>query len=162
MNVEEALLILDTALKQSFLNDLQELVFRQAWSGQTYSEMAESSGYNANYIKDVGYKLWKILSKVFAENVTKSNFRAVLRRQYVTFQDVQSHSVSEISQIIYLEDIVSVPINGNVSQTQSISDSAPQKLALVKEITSLKGIVSENQIKKITINSSNYSPSSTC
>lgn len=48
MNVEEALLILDIALRQSFLNDLQELVFRQSWSGQTYSEMAESSGYNAN------------------------------------------------------------------------------------------------------------------
>ncbi len=147
MNVEEALLILDTALKQSFLNDLQELVFRQSWSGQTYLEMAESSGYNANYIKDVGYKLWKILAKVFAEDVTKSNFRAVLRRQYVTFQDVQSNSVSEISQTIYPEDIGSVPISDNVSQTQSISDSAPPTLVLVKEINSPKDIISGEEIR---------------
>lgn len=83
MNVEEALLILDTALEQKVLNDVQELVFHQSWSGQTYSEIAESSGYNANYIKDVGYKLWKLLSNVFGEEVTKSNLRSVLRRQYV-------------------------------------------------------------------------------
>lgn len=85
MNVEEALLILDTALEQKFLNDVQELVFRQSWLGQTYLEIAENSGYNSNYIKDVGYKLWKLLSEVFEQEVTKSNFRSVLRRQYINF-----------------------------------------------------------------------------
>lgn len=86
MNVEEALLILDIVLQKKFLNNVQELVFRQAWAGKTYAEMAESSGYDANYIKDIGYKLWKLLSKAFNEEVTKSNFRAVLRRQYVAFE----------------------------------------------------------------------------
>lgn len=86
MNVEEALVTLDTALEKECLNNLQELVFRQAWAGQTYSEMAESFGYNANYIKDVGYKLWKLLSKAFNEEVTKSNFRSVFRRRYVASQ----------------------------------------------------------------------------
>ena len=86
MNVEEALAFLDTVLQQKFLNNLQELVFRQAWAGQTYPEMAESSGYDANYIKDVGSKLWKLLSEVFEEEVTKSNFRSVLRRQYFSSQ----------------------------------------------------------------------------
>lgn len=96
MNVEEALLILDTALEQNFLNDVQELVFHQSWLGKTYLEMAENSGYNSNYIKDVGYKLWKLLSEVFEQEVTKSNFRSVLRRQYVNFQSaLQVQRVSE-------------------------------------------------------------------
>lgn len=96
MNVEEALLMLDTALEQNFLNDVQELVFHQSWLGKTYLEMAENSGYNSNYIKDVGYKLWKLLSEVFEQEVTKSNFRSVLRRQYVNFQNaLQLQSVSE-------------------------------------------------------------------
>lgn len=96
MNVEEALLMLDTALEQKFLNDVQELVFHQSWLGKTYLEMAENSGYNSNYIKDVGYKLWKLLSEVFEQEVTKSNFRSVLRRQYVNFQNaLQLQSVSE-------------------------------------------------------------------
>lgn len=152
MNIEEALLILDTALEQRVLNDVQELVFRNSWSGQTYIEIAESSGYNANYIKDVGYKLWKLLSKVFEKEVTKSNFRSVLRQGYVTFKNTLhskgeaslTRSVSEESPSIYLEDSVSVSISGGVSQTQSVSTKA---LASVKEIGSPKAIVSENQVK---------------
>lgn len=81
MNVEQALVILDTALRQNFLNNVEELVFRQAWDDQTYAEMAATSGYDANYLKDVGSKLWKLLSKALGETVTKSNFRSVLRRQ---------------------------------------------------------------------------------
>jgi hypothetical protein len=80
MKLEEGLVILDAFLEQS-LNDVQELVFRKAWEGQTYPEIAESSGYDANYIKDVGSKLWKLLSNAFEEEVTKSNFRSVLRRR---------------------------------------------------------------------------------
>jgi WD40 repeat protein len=80
MNVDEALIILDAFLNQG-LNDIQELVLRKAWEGQTYPEIAESAGYDANYIKDVGSKLWKLLSKALSEEVTKSNFRAVLRRR---------------------------------------------------------------------------------
>lgn len=86
MNVEEALIVLDTVLQREFLNNIQELVFRQAWAGQTYPEIAERFGYNPNYIKDVGYKLWKLLSEAFNEEITKSNFRAVLRRRYVASQ----------------------------------------------------------------------------
>ena len=74
MLVEEALVFLDTALQQNLLNNLQELVLRQAWAGQTYPEMAESVRYNANYIRDVGAKLWKLFSKAFDEKVKKSNF----------------------------------------------------------------------------------------
>lgn len=92
MNLEEALIILDTFLEQS-LNDVQELVFRKAWEGQTYPEIAESSGYDANYIKDVGSKLWKLLSHALEEEVTKSNFRSVLRRrsQNTILQTKQQH-----------------------------------------------------------------------
>ena len=80
MNVEEALVILDTFINHG-LSDIQEIIFRKAWEGQTYPEIAESCGYDANYIKDVGSKLWKLLSQAFGEEVTKSNFRAVLRRR---------------------------------------------------------------------------------
>ncbi|GAB1543513.1 hypothetical protein NUACC21_61880 [Scytonema sp. NUACC21] len=80
MNVDEALLVLDIFLENR-LNNLQELVFRQSWEGQTYQEIADSARYDANYIKDVGSKLWKLLSQALDEEVTKSNFRSVLRRR---------------------------------------------------------------------------------
>ena len=80
MTVEEALIVLDAVLKQERLNDVQELVFRQAWEGQSYPEIAKSAGYDAEYIKLAGYQLWKILSRAFGEKVTKSNVQSVLKR----------------------------------------------------------------------------------
>ena len=44
MTAEEALEILDGVLQPDPLSDLQELVFRHAWSGQTYQEIANAIG----------------------------------------------------------------------------------------------------------------------
>lgn len=81
MDVEEALAILDKALRPGGLTNIQELVFRQAWQGQTYLETAHHFGYDADYVKDVGSRLWQLLSEAFREKVTKSNFQSVLRRR---------------------------------------------------------------------------------
>ncbi|MBD1996309.1 AAA family ATPase [Leptolyngbya sp. FACHB-541] len=80
MTVEEALAILDTALQQERLNDVQEIVFRCCWEGQTYAEIADSAGYDPGYIKDVGSKLWQLLSESLGEKVSKGNLQSVLRR----------------------------------------------------------------------------------
>lgn len=80
MTVEEALTILDIVLKKERLNNIQELVLRKVLAGQTYPEIAVIVGYDAEYIKLVGFQLWRLLSKVFGEKVTKSNFQTVLRR----------------------------------------------------------------------------------
>lgn len=82
MTLEEALSIIDTALKPKRLNNLQELVFRQSWEGKTYQEVAFDAGYDQDYIRLVGFQLWQDLSDALGEKVTKKNFRAVLR-QYV-------------------------------------------------------------------------------
>ncbi|NEQ22032.1 MAG: NACHT domain-containing protein [Microcoleus sp. SIO2G3] len=80
MTVEEALLIVERVLDQGRLNKVQELVFRQAWEGQSYGDIAKSSGYDMGYIKDTGSKLWQMLSKALGEKVTKANVQSVLKR----------------------------------------------------------------------------------
>lgn len=80
MTAEEALAILDEVLQQEHLSDVQEIVFRHCWEGQTYAEIAENAGYDTGYIKDVGSKLWQFLSNSFGEKVTKNNIQAVVRR----------------------------------------------------------------------------------
>ncbi len=80
MSVEDALLVVDAVL-QKRLSNVQELLFRQAWEGKTYIEIAESSGYDASYIRDVGYKLWQSLTKALGERVSKNNLQVVFRRQ---------------------------------------------------------------------------------
>ncbi|MGP1383915.1 MAG: AAA-like domain-containing protein [Thainema sp.] len=81
MTVEEALAIIDAALKPDCLSDLQEEVFRQAWQSKTYQDMALQIGYDNDYIRVVGFQLWQLLSAAFGIKVTKSNFRSVLRQQ---------------------------------------------------------------------------------
>jgi len=80
MTVEEALAIVETALDYDRLNHVQEILFRQSWAGLSYREIAKNSGYDPDYLKDAGAKLWKELSKVFGEKVKKDNLQSVLRR----------------------------------------------------------------------------------
>ncbi|PSB02996.1 WD40 repeat domain-containing protein [Merismopedia glauca] len=80
MTIDEALNIIDSALQPKHLNDTQELVFRQSWVGKSYAEMAVTCGYNEDYLKDIGSKLWKLLSQALQQEVRKSNLQVVLRR----------------------------------------------------------------------------------
>lgn len=84
MTIDEAIAIIDAALKPARLSDLQEIVLRQSWLGKTYQEVARETGYDPDYIRGVGFQLWQILSDAFGEKVTKNNFRSVLRQQGMT------------------------------------------------------------------------------
>jgi WD40 repeat protein len=81
MTVEEALKILDTAIAPTALSNIQEIVFRKSWEGLSYLDIADRAGYDASYIKDVGYRLWQLLSQALGEKVTKSNLQAVIGRR---------------------------------------------------------------------------------
>ncbi len=81
MTADEALALLDTLLQEQSLRDIQEQVFRHSWEGHTYPNMAERIGYDTGYIRDVGSELWRQLTQILGEPVTKNNLQAVLRRQ---------------------------------------------------------------------------------
>jgi WD40 repeat protein len=81
MTADEALALLDTLLQEHSLRDIQEQVFRYTWAGWTYPRIAEHVGYDTGYIRDIGYELWRQLTNICGEPVTKSNLQAVLRRQ---------------------------------------------------------------------------------
>ena len=81
MTADQALALLDTLLQEQSLRDIQELVFRYSWEGWTYPRMAEQIGYDTGYIRDIGSGLWRQLTQILGEPVTKNNLQAVLRRQ---------------------------------------------------------------------------------
>ena len=65
------------------LKDIEIKIFGGAWEGQTYDEIAEITGYTHDYIcGDVGWKLWKYLSIALDEEVTKTNFKAAIKREW--------------------------------------------------------------------------------
>ncbi|WP_019498082.1 eIF2A-related protein [Pseudanabaena sp. PCC 6802] len=80
MNTETALELVDKALAPEHLTDIQETVFRFAWEGMGYPEIAVQAGYDAEHIKRVGANLWQKLTKALGRKVSKSNIRSALQR----------------------------------------------------------------------------------
>lgn len=62
------------------LNDLQRLILKQVWQGKKYFDIALSYGCTEGHAKDVGSQLWKSLSEVLGETITKRNCRSVTER----------------------------------------------------------------------------------
>lgn len=88
MTVEEAIATIELILAKKSLNNVQKIIIRQSWEQKTYLEMAESSGYEADYIKLAGFQLWRMLSGLLGERVNKNNFLLVLKKWH-------SRSISE-------------------------------------------------------------------
>lgn len=96
MTIEDAIAIVDIALQHKRLSNIQEQLFRQTWEGKTYAEIAEVCGYDSSYIRDVGYRLWQMLTKGFGERVTKHNLQVVVRTHAKRFQSHGTcHEISE-------------------------------------------------------------------
>ena len=81
ITTEEAIYLIDSIIQPERLNSVQELVFTECWRGKTYQEIANESGYDPDYIRVVGSRLWQTLSDRLGEKITKSNFRAAFRQQ---------------------------------------------------------------------------------
>lgn len=86
MIIEEALGLVEQILDGQSLNKVQEIVFRQAWEGKSYTEIATSINYDPEYIKQVGFELWRSLSLKLEKKVTKNNFQHILKRYVLQTQ----------------------------------------------------------------------------
>ena len=106
MGFEEALALVESAIGPGSLTDLQEQVLRHAWDGKSYIEIADTLGYGPDYIRHVGQQVWKMLSETFGEKVSKTTFRAALRRYAhrisedpLTLQAQQDNDADQIEEI---------------------------------------------------------------
>jgi hypothetical protein len=78
MDSSQAVQWVHEQLKPKRLNAAQEIVLVGSWSGKRYQEIATDSGYDFDYLKEVGAQLWVMLSQVLSRSVTKKNVRLVL------------------------------------------------------------------------------------
>lgn len=78
MDLDRAEAIVKGLLTPQYLNPTQAMVFRAAWIGQSYPDLAQSVGYDSTYIKCVGAQVWKMLATATGFQVSKRNFRQVL------------------------------------------------------------------------------------
>ncbi|MFB2894059.1 NB-ARC domain-containing protein [Aerosakkonemataceae cyanobacterium BLCC-F50] len=86
MEFEEGLKVADEAFFISVgrrLTEVEIAILRGSWQGQTYEQISDVSSYSVSYLKrDIGPKLWKLLSEALGEEVSKSNFRPALERKW--------------------------------------------------------------------------------
>ena len=78
MEVELALEIVTELLAPKYLNPPQEMVFRAVWDGSSYRDVAETVGYDCDYIRGVGAQIWRMLATATEKRVSKNNFRQLL------------------------------------------------------------------------------------
>jgi WD40 repeat protein len=78
VELERAEAIVKEILSPKYLSIPQRMVFRAAWQGQSYRSLAESAGYDCNYLKGVGAQVWRILATATSCKVTKANFKQIL------------------------------------------------------------------------------------
>ncbi len=99
MTITEILQIADRlVLSQTgkHLDNLQETVIKGVWQGQTYQVIADECQYSESRVRDVGYKLWEILSAQLGEHINKCNFRSTFERldltssQFINIHTIQS------------------------------------------------------------------------
>ncbi len=83
MTGQEALRIIDRLLEQhqrGTLKTIQAAIVSQVWKGDSYQEIGRELGYEPEYIKQAAAQLWKLLSEVVGQKVSKSNLCAIVQR----------------------------------------------------------------------------------
>jgi hypothetical protein len=83
MNITEVLQFADTLIFDEtgqHLDDIQQAVIKGVWEGKTYEKIGEESNRSEGRVRDVGYKLWQLLSEQLGEDVNKANFRSTVER----------------------------------------------------------------------------------
>jgi diguanylate cyclase (GGDEF)-like protein len=77
MDITEVLGLI-RATRPKKLTPVQERVLRYAWEGRTYTRMAETLHYQAEYLRNTASDLWHLLSELFQVSISKANFRSAL------------------------------------------------------------------------------------
>lgn len=116
--VNQILEAVEQSLLPRRLSSIEKFVLHQSWLGQTYNEMAQSSGYASDYIKEVGSQLWQDISDTVGQRVTKKNLHLVLNQIQTNFIGRQKKEAEPELEIIdkkhESEDVQLLTINKEI------------------------------------------------
>jgi WD40 repeat protein len=117
MDIQAALDLADELVLRKtgeHLSDLQREILRASWSWehQSYDQIAATYGYSSNYLKKhVGPGLWKLLSDILQEKISKTNARAAFERRLnlhstpIIDSHERQHEAVAVLQSIYSKGI---------------------------------------------------------
>ena len=132
MTADEALEIIELQVLYRQLTPIERLIFRQSWEGKGYMEMVEGSGYNSNYFKEVGSRLWHSLSEILGEKVSKKNLQIVFKDYQPIFTDKSNNIATlQLFEQTRIEDnlentfLKSSSCNDIIEKTSALPNTAP-------------------------------------
>lgn len=85
MDVKDILEYVDNLIfiqSNKHLDDLQVSIIKGSIEGQSYKTIADKALHSESRVRDVGYKLWQILSDILGENINKLNFYSAIERKF--------------------------------------------------------------------------------
>ena len=90
-----------------YLSDLEIVILHGAWNNYTYEQIALAEGYTSSYLcRDIGCNLWENLSTALKVKVSKTNFRAALKREWQKYtQAVLSRDRDRLAQLLPTDNI---------------------------------------------------------
>ena len=101
MNEQEALRVIDRLLEQQRqprLKDLQRRVVLRVLKRNSYQFIAKELDYETDYIKHIAAGLWKLLSQLVGEKVTKGNIESILLDYWIFSPVVDWGEAIDVSQ----------------------------------------------------------------
>jgi hypothetical protein len=104
MEMKEALEFVDALVFDQVgkpLDDLERTIFRGAWKGQTYGEIAQNYHCSEGHVKDVGARLWERLSIALGIEVNKKNFRGAIDKHATLEREHALQSSHNLSQSVH-------------------------------------------------------------
>ncbi len=121
MTFEDALALIDTTLDPTHFKNLHQDIFRLSWQGKSYQEIAETCGYDTDYVRHVGYQLWQKLSQALEQKVTKRNLHVVFRRLEQQSQ-ISGNEAEEMASLFPISQQAKSNINVYPTKVELISD----------------------------------------
>lgn len=121
MNVRDAFVLIDKLIAPSSFNNLHQDIFRLSWQGKSYQAIAETCGYDTDYVRHVGYQLWQKLSHALEQKVTKRNLHVVFRRLEQQSQ-TSGNEVEEMASLFPIPQQAKSNINAYPTKVELISD----------------------------------------
>ncbi|WP_236630533.1 formylglycine-generating enzyme family protein [Aphanizomenon flos-aquae] len=87
----------------NYLDEIQKIILEGTLKNLNYKDIAALSNHNEGTIKSTASKLWKLLTEVIGEKVTKTNFKTVINQWVVRSELIINRHSQQAQQ--FIEDL---------------------------------------------------------
>lgn len=76
--------LLDLLRATGHWSHVREIILNGVWEGKTYGAIATTAHYDADYLKKAAFELWRVLTGLFGEPISKVHCRSIIEGRSLT------------------------------------------------------------------------------